>query len=73
MDGWGVSFGVTATLDGVGENDDGTVALLLLTCLGMPRQICHLIGIDPVLLHESSVATAIAVLCFLQGPLWHNP
>jgi hypothetical protein len=57
MDGGGVSFGVTGTL----EEENGTEALLLLTCLGVPGQISHLNGIDPGLLHESSsIAAAIA-------------
>jgi hypothetical protein len=61
MDGGGVSFGVTATLEEEEGNGNGTEALLLLACLGVPGQISHLNGIDPGLLHESSsIAASIA-------------
>lgn len=64
MDGGGVSFGVTAIFDeGVDvENVDGTLALLLLTCFGVPGQISQLNGTAPGLLHESSIAAVIVVI-----------
>jgi hypothetical protein len=79
MAGGGVSFGDTATLDTVvveveyGDDDGGAaLALLLLTCLGVPGQISHLNGIEPGLLHESSIAAAIAARLLLLLPSLSN-
>jgi hypothetical protein len=76
MAGGGVSFGDTATLDTVaeeyGDDDGAALALLLLTCLGVPGQISHLNGIEPGLLHESSIAAAIAARLLLLLPSLSN-
>jgi len=74
MAGGGVSFGDTATLETVaaaaeeveyGDDEGAGLALLLLTCFGVPGQISHLNGIEPGLLHESSIAAAIAACLLL--------
>jgi hypothetical protein len=73
MAGGGVSFGDTATWETVAVaeeygDDDGVgaaLSLLLLTCFGVPGQISHLNGIEPGLLHESSIAAAIVAAASL--------